>query len=339
MALAAVLLGCLNAPSTGAKSMQAPLTSDDSPLSPQRQLQSLASLLSGASGRAPDTSVQARAGHLVTIGPRPANAFAKPPTKAELRSGRVTVAQLLQPTQPYVPVASIPIRIGFDGPVEQLKVAKSFKTTPTAKGRLEWLDERTLNFVPEQLAYDTTYTVSVSVGPLLAEWQWSFTTVKEVTISIDDCASTAGELRNVLAVLAQKHLHAVMFPTGLCNANYPWLVPQMLAEGHTVCNHTYSHPRDLTKLTDAQITTEIQTGVHAGNCNLFRPPWGAWDGPGGRVERIAASLGYRVYMWDVDTLDWAGASSADILTRIRARGGVILLHYHGKYTVEALRQL
>ena len=35
----------------------------------------------------------------------------------------------------------------------------------------------------------------------------------------------------------------------------------------------------------------------------------------------------------------AGASTEDILDRIYAGGGVILLHYHGRGTLEALRKL
>jgi peptidoglycan/xylan/chitin deacetylase (PgdA/CDA1 family) len=104
-----------------------------------------------------------------------------------------------------------------------------------------------------------------------------------------------------------------------------------------VCNHTYSHPR-LTKLSDAGIKAEIAGGTHV-NCDLMRPPWGDWDGPGGRVERIANSQGFRIQMWDVETFDWAGASTADILASIRAQGGIVLLHLNGYHTVEALRDL
>ena len=104
-----------------------------------------------------------------------------------------------------------------------------------------------------------------------------------------------------------------------------------------VCNHTYSHPR-LTKLSDAGIRAEIAGGSRV-NCNLMRPPWGDWDGPGGRVDRIAAAQGFKIQMWDVETYDWAGASSADILAAIRGQGGVVLLHLNGSHTLEALREL
>jgi peptidoglycan/xylan/chitin deacetylase (PgdA/CDA1 family) len=132
-------------------------------------------------------------------------------------------------------------------------------------------------------------------------------------------------------------MNAIFFPTGLCRDTYPWLVPTLKAHGYLVCNHTYSHPV-LTKLANRSIAAEIAGGVHAG-CNLFRPPYGAWDGPRGRIAAIAASQGYQVLMWDVDTRDWAGTSAQAMVAGIHARGGIVLMHMHGIHTVEAILSL
>ena len=78
--------------------------------------------------------------------------------------------------------------------------------------------------------------------------------------------------------------------------------------------------------------------MHAG-CNLFRPPYGAWDGPNGRIAKIAERQGYKVLLWDVDTRDWAGASAATIVGGIHARGGVVLMHMMGAHTAEAILAL
>jgi len=91
-------------------------------------------------------------------------------------------------------------------------------------------------------------------------------------------------------------------------------------------------------LSNAGVAAEIAGGVHAG-CDLFRPPYGDWDGPGGRIAAIAAQFGYRVQMWDVDPRDWAGTPAATIVAMIRARGGVVILHLQGAHTAEAVRLL
>jgi len=128
---------------------------------------------------------------------------------------------------------------------------------------------------------------------------------------------------------------ALFFVTGQCRDHYPWLVGELKAAGHQVCNHTYSHP-DLRRLSNPAIRSEIAGGVMAG-CPYFRPPYGAWDGPRGRVARIAAEFGLSPMLWDVDSHDWAGASGEQIAAAARARGGIILLHIHGANTPEAIR--
>lgn len=157
-----------------------------------------------------------------------------------------------------------------------------------------------------------------------------------VTLTFDDCGEPA-QIGAIVDALEQEQRHALFFVTGQCRDRYPWLVDQLKAAGHQVCNHTYSHP-DLRRLSDAAIRAEIAGGVMAG-CPYFRPPYGAWDGPGGRVARIASEFGLTVLLWDVDTRDWADADPGAMVAAIRARGGVVLFHLHGRGTLEALHQL
>jgi peptidoglycan-N-acetylglucosamine deacetylase len=155
-----------------------------------------------------------------------------------------------------------------------------------------------------------------------------------VTLTFDDCG-TAAQIQAVVAALAEVHEQGIFFITGQCRDHFPWLVTTLQAGGHLVCNHTYSHP-DLRRLSNAAIRSEISRGVMAG-CPYFRPPYGAWDGPRGRVARIASEFGLQPMLWDVDSRDWAGAPADRIANLARARGGVILLHLHGTNTAEAIR--
>src|SRR5262249_29798367 len=151
------------------------------------------------------------------------------------------------------------------------------------------------------LAYQTTYRVAVGGFPLgggnlTAVGRFTFATVWRppalaypFTLTFDDCGSAEAILA-ILSALADRSPPAIFFPRGRCRDQFTWLVPRLLAGGHRVCNHTYSHP-DLSKLGSAAIRSEIERGVAVG-CDLFRPPYGAMDRTG-RVASAAASLGYR----------------------------------------------
>lgn len=250
-------------------------------------------------------------------------------------------AELVGPTARYVSVRS-DIRIAFSRSLNRSRAERALQIEPAVSGRIDWLDERTMRFQPEKLAYGTTYKVHLEgAAPdssTDSAWEWTFTTMKALTLSFDDCPSSTAEAQSLLAFLRQNHIRAMMFATGACNRQFAWLVPTLLADGHKVCNHTYSHAH-LMRMPDHGVASEIAGGVHA-NCNLLRPPYGEWDGPGGRIERIAAQQGYRIQLWDVDTYDWAEASAPRMLNQINELGGgLILMHFQGRHTQEALRQL
>jgi peptidoglycan/xylan/chitin deacetylase (PgdA/CDA1 family) len=288
-------------------------------------------------------------------GPQPSTA-----RRPSLRTGRrlgtlswrplaqtAPVVRLAAPTLAHAPVDG-EVRVQFSVPVDPVSAERSFRIQPDVGGELAWADEQTLVFRPaSRLAYRTAYQVSVVGLPtarrgLAAVGQFTFGTVWPppavpfpFTLTFDDCG-TADAIHAILDVLADRGLHAIFFPTGQCRDQFPWLIPTLLAAGHRVCNHTYSHPV-LPRLSSAAIASEIQRGVSVG-CDLFRPPYGALDA-GGRVAGIAASLGYRIQLWDVDTRDWAGTPADVMVAMIRAKGGVVLFHMHGVHTVEALRAL
>lgn len=231
---------------------------------------------------------------------------------------------------------SADIKIEFAGVVDPEMVERRFRIQPEVAGTFAWPSPTSLVFRPDGLAYGTSYRVSVLGAPaggfalrtLAAPPQVPF----PFTLTFDDCG-TAGQIGAILSVLADRGLHAIFFPTGRCRDQFPWLVPTLVAAGHRVCNHTYSHPL-LTTYAPAAIRSEIERGVSV-NCNLFRPPYGALNW---QVTAVAHSLGYQIQLWDVDTRDWAGTSAADMVAMIRARGGVVLMHMHGLHTVEALQQ-
>jgi peptidoglycan/xylan/chitin deacetylase (PgdA/CDA1 family) len=254
---------------------------------------------------------------------------------------------LAAPPPLHAPTDSL-IQLEFSQPVDAQSVLRTFRVEPAVDGAIEWPSGRTALFRPATpLAYRTTYRVSVGALPLdgsrlAAEGHFAFTTAWPppnvpfpFTLTFDDCG-TAENIHAILSALADRSLHAIFFPTGMCRDQFPWLVPALIAAGHQVCNHTYSHA-DLSRLSFPAIQSEIARGVSVG-CTLFRPPYGAMD-RSGRVAAAAASLGYSIYLWDVDTRDWAGTPADAMVAMIRARGGVVLMHMQGPHTAEAIRAL
>ena len=111
---------------------------------------------------------------------------------------------------------------------------------------------------------------------------------------------------NLLEVLARHEVKATFFLIGQYAAQQKALVREMQSAGHTLGNHTWTHPnlartgpgRTREELSRTKREIESITGAPV---RLFRPPFGArspWTGP------IARSLGMEVVLWNAMTADW-----------------------------------
>jgi len=99
------------------------------------------------------------------------------------------------------------------------------------------------------------------------------------------------------AYLKSRGIRAAFFLINEYARKYPGIVSTLRKQGHWVLNHTYSHP-DLTTLSSYNVAWQIRNGVHS---NRLRPPGGAYNS---RVSGVAATLGYRICTWTIDTRDW-----------------------------------
>lgn len=94
---------------------------------------------------------------------------------------------------------------------------------------------------------------------------------------------------------------------------HPEILQQIVADGHEIGVHTWSHPY-LTQLSHEQIVTEVMLtynvikDITGKSCNIFRPPYGNVDNG---VLSLLNGLGFKVIQWDLDTKDWQsnGAST------------------------------
>ncbi|MER5352269.1 polysaccharide deacetylase family protein [Kitasatospora sp. NPDC002551] len=156
---------------------------------------------------------------------------------------------------------------------------------------------------------------------------------KVVYLTFDDGPSPR-YTPQVLAVLSQFGVRATFFEIGQNVAAYPDVTRRVAAQGHSVQNHSWSHPdlRNVSKsafqyqvtATDARI--RAQTGTTPG---CLRPPYG---GVNGAVRSGASGLGKSIQLWSVDPQDWARPGRAAIERRVLNAvkpGSVVLFHDGG----------
>jgi peptidoglycan/xylan/chitin deacetylase (PgdA/CDA1 family) len=133
----------------------------------------------------------------------------------------------------------------------------------------------------------------------------------------------------VLDALAKYHAHATFFVVGKEIPGREALLQRMIAEGHVVGNHTYTHPsnpsaaRAKTELSRTETLITKVTG-HASTC--FRPPYGRTDT---FLVAQAKRHGYGIFLWTVDPGDSQGSGTRTIIRRVlRApqNGDIVILH-------------
>lgn len=162
-----------------------------------------------------------------------------------------------------------------------------------------------------------------------------------VALTFDDGWSSAATLR-ILAILRKQQVAATFFPYGIEVRKAASVWRRVAAAGYPIGNHTWSHPdlstwsekATLSQLERERAIVESVTGVPS--LRLMRPPYGAWTQATAAAARDA---GYQALaLWDVDTLDWRGATAATIAHRAETghNGSIILMHAGPAATVEAL---
>ncbi|WP_229073110.1 polysaccharide deacetylase family protein [Actinoplanes sp. DH11] len=163
-----------------------------------------------------------------------------------------------------------------------------------------------------------------------------------VALTYDD-GPNPSNTTNLLNALRSNGLRATMFNTGQNAAAHPGLVAAQVSAGMWVANHSYTHPHMLT-LSAAQMSSELsrtQSAIQAaggGTPVLFRPPYGETNGT---LASAASALGLRTVTWDVDSQDWNGASTAQIVQAASTLrdGQIILMHDQYAATVAAIPQI
>jgi len=167
---------------------------------------------------------------------------------------------------------------------------------------------------------------------------------KVVALTFDD-GPWIETTEQVLAILDRFDAPATFFVTGRQVEQFPQLTQQIVASGHAIANHSWTHPMEemdsetaIRELEGTNRLIEQVTGVRPA---LFRPPGGNLNT---RLVEYAKRAKFAVMMWSVDSDDYyvsAPLVMDNVLQDVRP-GGIVLFHDGGgdqQATVEALPQL
>lgn len=164
-----------------------------------------------------------------------------------------------------------------------------------------------------------------------------------------DAGYENGCTAKILDTLKEKQVPAAFFLVGNYIQRSPDLVQRMVAEGHTVGNHTMHH-YDMSRLSDKAAFSKELTDLEAlyketvGQelPKYYRPPQGIYSE---KNLKMAQELGYKTLFWSLAYVDWNNdaqptreAAFAKLLPRTH-NGAVVLLHSTSKTNAEILGEL
>ncbi len=164
-----------------------------------------------------------------------------------------------------------------------------------------------------------------------------------------DAGFENGNTEKILDALKKHGVKAVFFLVGNYFETQPDLVKRMVSEGHTVGNHTYSHP-DMSAIADeASFQNELEKNarlyqelIGTEMPKLYRPPQGKFCE---NNLRMAQKLGYHTVFWSLAYVDWyendqptRDEAFQKLLPRVHP-GAVVLLHSTSKTNGEILDEL
>jgi cellulose synthase/poly-beta-1,6-N-acetylglucosamine synthase-like glycosyltransferase/peptidoglycan/xylan/chitin deacetylase (PgdA/CDA1 family) len=163
---------------------------------------------------------------------------------------------------------------------------------------------------------------------------------RTVALTFDDGPDPQWTPR-ILDILARHGAHATFFQVGSQVNAHPALARRVLAEGHEIGSHTFSHPwlartpawRRGLELTLTRNAIAAATGRAP---VLIRPPYAATPDAATAADfaalRQAGEAGYLTVLTDLDTEDWRRPGVAAIVAAAQPakdRGAVVMMHDSG----------
>lgn len=158
-------------------------------------------------------------------------------------------------------------------------------------------------------------------------------TENKVYLTFDD-GPTPEITEWVLEQLKKHNAKATFFCIGNNIEKYPEIFTKIIAEDHSVGNHTFNHLNGWKTSTEEYLenvnlckTQMAMQNLQPATCDLFRPPYGKIKLS---QSRKLQQLGYKIIMWDVLTADFDSRISPEkclenVLKNVNS-GSIIVFH-------------
>jgi peptidoglycan-N-acetylglucosamine deacetylase len=158
----------------------------------------------------------------------------------------------------------------------------------------------------------------------------------------------------ILGLLRKYGVKATFCLIGVNVRSHPELVQAIVRDGHTLCNHTWSHDLNLGRRPPEEIRSDLQRTSDEIHAAVPGVPIRYFRHPGGNFTpaavKIAREMGMVSIGWAVDPRDWETGRQGPAMTghivttveRYATAGAIVLSHDGGgdrHWTVEAYQTL
>ena len=164
---------------------------------------------------------------------------------------------------------------------------------------------------------------------------------KEIAISFDD-GPAVNFTPEILHLLKQENIKAAFFCIGNRIAGNENIIKQIIADGHIIGNHSFSHHFWFDMFSSKKMLDDLQqmdhemeklTGLQP---KLFRPPYGVTNP---NLKKAVIKGGYTPVGWSVRSMDTVIKDEKKLLHKISRSlkpGAIFLFHDTSKTTVNVL---
>jgi len=171
-----------------------------------------------------------------------------------------------------------------------------------------------------------------SIKKLFSNYVWDIpNSENKVYLTFDD-GPTPQITEWTLNLLKEYNAKATFFCIGDNIRKYPEIFQKVIADGHSIGNHTYNHLNGWKTSTsgyteNAKLYESEHCKLSTEHCQLFRPPYGKIKPSQSKILR---KLGYKIIMWDVISYDFDATISKEkclenVLKNVQS-GSIIVFH-------------